>query len=156
MSARRIRVRIHDLELELEGDAEFIEQYRDVYEPLLDMLPDFARGPPLEGYEEIEAAGPTVRRVEDDLFQSYRPTLTDYDRVLIACYHTQQRSDDHSFQWPEVSRVLVAHGMSVADAASEFQYLMDARQIIKLGKQQYRISPNGVDAIHKLMTVAPP
>ncbi len=151
---RRVRIRIHDIELDLEGPEEFLEKYRTVYEPLLDMLPALARGPPLDGYDDLDLALPNLGGL-DDVFEGYRPSLTDYDRVLIACYHIQQDTDDHAFIWPDVSRLLVTHGMAVADAASEFQYLVDARLVMKLKKGSYRVSANGVDAIHNLMMVSP-
>lgn len=155
----RVRVRIHDVEVDLEGPQEFVERYRDQWEPLLEMLPDLARGPPVwedeDDAERLDVEEGPAPAPSAPLFAEFRAGLTDYDKVLIACYHAQQSSDEHAFRWPEASRVAVANGISASDAAAEFQYLLDIRHVMRLKRGTYRVSAKGVEAIHRLLATAP-
>lgn len=152
----RVRIRIHDIEVDLEGPEAFIEEHRAHWEPLLRMLPDLARGPPVEGWDdEAPAAAGAAEAEAAPLFGEFRGGLTLYDRVLIACYHAQQASEEHQFRWPEASRVAVAHGLDAADATAEFQYLLDVRHVLRVKRGVYRVSAKGVEAIHRLMAAAP-
>jgi hypothetical protein len=165
MTERRykVHIRIHDVELDLEGPEEFIERYRDQWEPLLEMLPDLARGPPVDGWGDEEPLSlqpeegrASVGAADGPLFAPFRAGLTDYDKVLIACYHAQQENEEHQFRWPEASRVAVANGLPTSDAAAEFQYLLDIRHVMRVKRGVYRVSAKGVEAIHRLMVATPP
>lgn len=162
MTNRRVRIRIREVEVELEGPESFLEEHRHQWEPLLALAADMASdmdaalepAPPAAAAESREA--PVQEGVGEAPFADYGGALEDYDKVLVACYHAQQESEEHAFRWPDAARVAVRGGLSASDAAAEFQYLLDVRHVMRLKRGTYRVSAKGVESLHKLLAAAPP
>lgn len=153
----RVRIRIRDVEVDLEGPEEFLEEHRHRWEPLLDLAAGAAAASGEALFEAAADGGGDAGgdEAEDEPstapYDSYSADLTDYDKVLAACYHAQQSDPDHAFRWPEAARVAVRSGLAAADAAAEFQYLLDIRHVLRVKRGTYRVSAKGVEALHKLM-----
>lgn len=149
----RIRVAVGDLELELEGDQEFIARYAEVVDALLGAL----RTRPAERRADVgkparapKAGDLTIGEFGEQL-GGFPKAATATDQVLLAGRFAQLASDDNTFATKDANALLLEQSVKVGNPSQCMTNNLKAKRVFKVG-DRYRVSKPGEEHLASLLS----
>lgn len=154
--AARIRISIRNGEIEIEGSEAFIQEYMDKFKDLIEYFktnPGVIIPAQKELIDQTHLATTPIENGFPETFGEYlltfKNSISDVNRILIAGYFIQKRNADNSFTTNEASQLLIEQGIKVANPSASVTKNKDKQYVIKIGKA-FRVSQKGMNYIDSL------
>jgi len=155
-NSARIRVNLSTKEFEVEGSEQFVKEYADKIENLLSSLATARVSPVIpaassnagDSQAALQNAG--LPETFGEYLHSFPKVNTDVERMLIAGYFSQSKSDDNSFTTASASELLREQGIKPANPADCIAKNKSAKRVFALAKGKFRVSQKGVEHINSL------
>ena len=153
----RVRISLSAGDFEVEGSEEFVAQYGDAIQTLIDRLekqPIQALGPAPEGAVGSTAAGVSAPPVEHGEFGEVLHALpakaSGSDRILLAGLHVQRGSEDTTFSTGEANELLLGQGVKLSNPSQALKNAIKAKRVFRVGSR-YRVSKTGEEHLKSLV-----
>ncbi|HVS69289.1 MAG TPA: hypothetical protein VHE56_12105 [Mycobacteriales bacterium] len=157
MSAQgRIRISLAVGELEVEGTSEFVEQYKNDIQRMLERLAtrnDFSGPPPNQhaaATNGAAASGGQVPAQFGEVLASISGKASGTDLILVAGWFTQASSPDASFSTTEAASLLVEQGIKLSNPSQSLKNNIAAKKVFKIGSR-YKVSRSGEDHLRTIL-----
>lgn len=148
--AGRIRISLGDGTLEVEGSADFVNQYAGAITAMLDRLKE---GPvPNGGKARLQEAPASPQRgsIEMGEFGEVIHRLprgaAGTDQILVAGYYASRDRADNTFTTAEASKLLVDQGIKLSNPSQSLKNNIGSKKVFKSGKG-YKVSKAGEDHV---------
>lgn len=162
-STSRIHINLSSGELDIRGSEEFVSQYADSIEDLLQRLrteptPSAAPAPPVLASPDqasTEAGKVTQPGTGLEPFGEALHSLASKsgtDQILLAGYYASETSGDGTFATAEANKLLIEQGIKLSNASQSLKNVLAAKRVFKVGSR-YKVSRSGIDFL-KSMGVA--
>lgn len=156
----RIRINFSTHEFEFEGSETFITKYLDKFEDVIESF----KGKPItkstpgkvkpEGIKTIPLDSEVPEKFGEYL-QKYSDT-SDVNKVLIAAYFAELKSDDKTFKTAEADMLLKEQSIKVANPSACIKMHLDKKRIFVHAKHakkenKYKVSKKGKEFLDTLL-----
>jgi hypothetical protein len=153
----RIRINLSTKEFEVEGPEQFVKEYSDIIENML-----LALSSPKVSVEEravltddLNLQPATEKNEIPELFGEYfhlfPKDITDVERILIAGYFIQLKSEDKSFKTKEANELLLEQGIKVSNPADCVAKNKKVKRVYNLKTGIFKVSQTGIEHINNLL-----
>ena len=159
----KIRISLTSREVEFEGDLQLIKENFGEY--IQDYLKVLKREPPVGSANKHSNANATpsnnsytsgdqINNLLPDIFGEYYSrfprTLSNVDKLLLASFFTQSRTDGKCFTVKEASDLLLEQGVSLSNAGVFNKHNITTKRVFKLSAKTFRVSDTGMEYIRTL------
>jgi hypothetical protein len=162
----KIRINLNLREFEIEGSEAFTDSHSSKIESFLETL---KTAPPItpepkalhnekDGAETIAEKTEPAHKVNLD---SIPETFGEYyhvtrkskyaDKILLAGYYIQSKSDDNLFSTRKASAALLEQGIKLSNSTVFVGQNEKAKYIVKMSKGKFRVSKTGLEHIEQLL-----
>ncbi len=150
MATGRIRVSLTAGELELEGSEEFIGQYQDTLDSVLQRLRDGAT-PAGPAAPPPAVDNSPAKKAEEfgEALQSFSSGANDTDRMLLAGSFAQRSSPVKTFATGDAAKLLIEQGIKPGNPSQCMTNNLKAKRVFKVGGK-YKVSKQGEDHMKSL------
>lgn len=157
----KIRINLSLREFEIEGSEDFINSHTKKIESFLEIL----KTSPAPVQQIVQQTppknnlhNPTPKANMDssmpetfgEYFHGFPKSIKDGDKLLAAGYFAQSVSDDASFATSDATALLLEQGIKLSNPAVFIKNNIDVKRLIKLGKNKFKISADGVDHLQQI------
>jgi hypothetical protein len=152
----RLRVNLAAGEFEVEGSEDFVRDYAERIEALLDRLGPTAGDPPGEPPPATPTPAtsappePTAGPPFGELLQGLPRTATDVDRMLLAGLHLQRRAPERAFTTADANRLLLEHGVKLGNPSQSVKQNLVAKRAFAVQRGRYRVAQTGLGHLEQL------
>jgi len=153
----RLRVNLAAGEFEVEGSEEFVRDYAERIEALLDRLGPPASAPPAEPPPPSAPKPPAPAPAEPageppfgELLQALPRNATDVDRTLLAGLHLQRRATERAFTTADANRLLLEHGVKLGNPSQSVKQNLVAKRAFAVQRGRYRVAQGGLGHLEQL------
>jgi len=159
----KIRVNLNTREFEVEGDQEAVfKNFGDLLKDYLDLIKHQPtkqndldkRGKPSSVSQTNNLNDDVENEISADSFgefyNKFSKTLSNVDKLLIASYFVQSKSDNKSFTVKEANDLLVEQGIKLSNPNAFNKSNSDTKRVFKLSGKNYRVSDNGIESIKSI------
>jgi hypothetical protein len=149
----RIRANRSSGELEVEGPLQVVTEWWDRLWPDVRGAAPF--GAPLNG----DAARPAAVRKDGssplpeifgEYYSTFKPDVTDVDKILIAGAFTQGRDSERVFTTKSANQLLVDQNVKVTNASENVRRLIQTKRAFVVSEGKFRVSAIGLDYLRSL------
>ncbi|WP_314093980.1 hypothetical protein [Microbacterium foliorum] len=162
-STSRVHINLSSGELDIRGSEEFVSQYADSIEDLLQRLrtepiPAAAPvapvlgSPDLASIETSKVAQPSTRLEPFGEALHTLASKSGTDQILLAGYYVSEASGDGTFATAEANKLLIEQGIKLSNASQSLKNVLAAKRVFKVGSR-YKVARSGIDFL-KSMGVA--
>lgn len=155
----RIHISLSSGELEIQGSEEFVSQYADSIEDLLNRLRSepvpVASTPPVPASSIHPSTKPSSPPSSDGGLEPFGEVLhslgskTGTDQILLAGYYASEASADGTFATVEANKLLIEQGIKLSNASQSLKNLLTAKRVFKVGSR-YKVAKSGMDYLKAL------
>jgi hypothetical protein len=153
----RIRISLAAGELEVEGTNEFVAQYQDAIQTMLERLETRDLAAVLTTAPSAAAAPPggstrTIAAAEEfgEVLASLPDRASGTDKMLVAGWFVQKSHPDATFSTGEAGQLLVGQGEKLANPSQSLKNNLAAKKVFKVGSR-YKVSRMGEDHLRTLL-----
>jgi hypothetical protein len=161
----KIRINLNLREFEIEGTEAFIDSHSSKIESFLETLktaPPVTPEPKVH-HNEIDATDTkTARTIHIGHSDAVPETFSEYyhcmpkkskyaDKILLAGYYIQSKSEDNLFSTRKASAVLLEQGVKLSNSTVFVGQNEKAKHIIEIAKGKFRVSKTGLEYIEQLL-----
>lgn len=153
----RVRISLSAGDLEVEGTEEFVAQYADAIQTLIDRIeeqPSQSLGPRPEaatGAKPAATSAPAAEQREfGEVLHSLPSNASGSDRILVAGSYAQLASGDNTFSTGEANQLLLGQGVKLSNPSQALKNAIAAKRVFKVGKR-YRVSKTGEEHLRSLI-----
>jgi len=160
----RLRVNLAAGEFEVEGSEDFVRDYAERIEALLDRFGAPADDPSAEPPPAAAPTPPTpaptppaagaVEPAGDapfgELLQGLPRNATDVDRTLLAGLHLQRRAAERAFTTADANRLLLEHGIKLGNPSQSVKQNLVAKRAFAVQRGRYRVAQGGLGHLEQL------
>lgn len=162
-STSRIHINLSSGELDIRGSEEFVSQYADYIEDLLQRL----RTEPIPAATPVPPAPASPDQALTEAGKAGQPSSglepfgealhsiaskSGTDQILLAGYYASQASSDGTFATAEANKLLIEQGIKLSNASQSLKNVLAAKRVFKVGSR-YKVARSGIDFL-KSMGVA--
>jgi hypothetical protein len=163
-SSSRIRISIGGAELDLQGDAAFIDKYDDTIQALLAKLTSLtpsdtqvnttrqaAMVPPAP-LTVGSTAAPALEAGDDfgEVYHRVPRSATNVDKALVAAWFLHRSKEAKVIETRAVSSLLVEQGVRLSNASQAMTNNLNRKFVFKSGGG-YRMSREGIEFVERLL-----
>lgn len=156
----RVRINLHQREIEVAGSEEFVERYAERIEAMFGRLLDDKAELPSPFVEQSTTPAALIDKPDLGPFGAFLHRLpngaTEVDKMLAAGFYVEAQSSDGSFGTAEANRRLVEQGIKVGNPSQCVRQSLSAKRVFTLTKGQYKVSIEGRQHLRRLMGDAVP
>jgi hypothetical protein len=155
----RIRVSLSTGEVEIEGSEEFISQYAESIDQVLERLKtDGPVAPPPQqaaapmGVAAPAQAAPAGAPANEEPFGEVLHSLSSKsgtDQILLAGYYVAKSAPDGTFSTTDAHSRLMEQGVKLSNASQSMKNNLNAKRVFKVGSR-FKVSKTGVDHLNSL------
>lgn len=153
-----IRVSLSTGELEIQGSEDFVSQYAESIQALLERM--HTQGPvlpPPQTQHAGSAASSTVQTASgpsgDDVpFGEVLHSLTSKtgtDQILLAGYYVSKGNSEGTFSTTEAHAKLIEQGVKLSNASQSMKNNLTAKRVFKVGSR-FKVAKQGLDHLKTL------
>lgn len=159
-SKSRIRINLKTREIELEGPETFIDKYNDIIKGFIEKIsdPEESIGPLTEASKSDSTEINTNHSTHSisalpesfgEYYTRFPRNLKVVDKILIASYYSQLKSEDGLFSIKESADLLTEQNVQITNANAFIKALVNTGKLFKhAGK--YKVSERGVEQIAQM------
>ncbi|HTE01477.1 MAG TPA: hypothetical protein VK668_19455 [Mucilaginibacter sp.] len=159
-----IRINLESREFEIKGDSNYVnDHYGDYIMECLGIIKSSSnlkkndQSPPSNTKHQSQSRTESgndggIPDSFGEYLNKFPKTISNVDKLLIACYHVQSKNDNKAFTISEASSLLINQGIKLSNPNSFNKANLDAKKIFKLTGNNYRVSETGVNHIKSVMT----
>ena len=157
----KIRVNLNTREFEVEGDQEVV--FKNFGELMGQYLEDIKKNPkasttPTKA-EKNNTESPVVNENSIDqipdsfgeLYHKLPKTLSNVDKLLVAGFFIQKKSESNSFTIKDANDLLIHQGVKLSNPNAFNQSNLSTKRVFKLTGKNYRISDTGIEAVKSML-----
>lgn len=160
----RIHINLNSGELDIRGSEDFISQYADSIEDLLQRLrtepipastpvPPVLASPDQALTEAGKAAQPSTRLEPFGEALHSLASKSGTDQILLAGYYASQASGDGTFATAEANKLLIEQGIKLSNASQSLKNVLAAKRVFKVGSR-YKVARSGIDFLNSMGVAA--
>lgn len=162
----KIRINLNLGEFEIEGTEAFIDSHSSKIESFLKTLRTAPPVTPDQKVHHNETDDTTDTRTERIIHigksDSVPETFSEYyhcmpkkskfaDKILLAGYYIQRKSEENLFSTRKASAVLLEQGVKLSNSTVFVGQNEKAKHIIEISKGKFRVSKTGLEYIEQLL-----
>ena len=152
----RIRVSLSAGELEIEGTEDFVSQYADSIESVLERLRIEGPSGPVPAAQAPATAGSTGPTAAiapgDEPFGEVLHSLSSKsgtDQILLAGYYVGRNATDGTFSTVDANKLLIEQGVKLSNASQSLKNNLASKRAFKVGNR-YKVAKLGIDYLKTL------
>jgi len=156
-----IRINLEAREFEITGDIKYIDdEYGAFIKECLDIIKSSPKSnkssestntQKSKGEPDVVASdNSTIPDSFGEYFNKFPKGLSNVDKLLVACYYIQMRSDNKSYTVSEASSVLIDQGVKLSNPAAFNKANIETKKVFKLTGNTFRVSETGMEQIKSL------
>ena len=150
----RVSVSIGNCQLDLEGSEQFITQYEEPLQRMLDRLTGDVLGsadPPSPQMSESRLGHKsTLGDLEFGEALHLLASTSGTDQILLAGKFAQNAAEDHTFSTGEANQMLIDQGVKLANPSTAMKRNLTSKRVFKIGGK-FRMSKMGEEHLASLL-----
>lgn len=162
----KIRINLNLREFEIEGSEDFINSHVKKIESFLEILktappvaqPIVVQQPATINHTSNPVHKPATNGATPETFGEYLhlypKTINNGDKLLAAGQFAQSKSTDAAFSTSDATALLLEQGIKLSNPAVFIKGLTDGKKIIKLSKNKFKVSADGIEHLNQIATTA--
>lgn len=147
-----VRLNFSSREIEVSGSSEAVDQWIQKLDKYIVGFAARPNQPAVEGRQnQRRVAGPDTPATFGEYFHRFPRTITDVDRILIAGYFAQQRTEENQFTTAETRELLEQQNVRVGNPSECVRRNLEARRVFPLTRGAYRVAEDGIAYLESII-----
>jgi hypothetical protein len=88
-----------------------------------------------------------------ELYHKLPKTLSNVDKLLVAGFFVQKKSESNSFTIKDANDLLIHQGVKLSNPNAFNQSNSGTKRVFKLTGKNYRVSDTGIEAVKSMFTI---